>query len=61
MNKLPGIVKFSYVVGTKEATVQFDPAQVDREAVSAAIAKAKADMSDDENDAEDAGKVLGGL
>ncbi|MCH7801772.1 MAG: hypothetical protein IIC24_09560 [Chloroflexi bacterium] len=54
-------MKFSYDVGTKEATVQFDPAQVDREAVSAAVAKANADMSDDENDAEDAGKVLGGL
>ena len=61
MNKLPGIVKFSYVAGTKEATVQLDPAQVDREAVSGAITKANDDMSGDENDAEDAGKVLGGL
>ena len=59
MNKLQGIVKFSYNEGTKEATVEFDPSQVDREAVSAAITKANADMSDDDDDTEDASKVLG--
>ena len=52
-------MKFSYDEGKKEATVVFDPSQVDREAVSAAIAKANADMSDDDDDAEDASKVLG--
>ena len=52
-------MKFSYDEGKKEATVVFDPSQVDREAVSAAITKANADMSDDDDDAEDASKVLG--
>jgi|TARA_Y100000294_G_scaffold93585_1_gene87115 copper chaperone CopZ len=59
VNQLPGIVKFSYDEGKKEATVVFDSSQVDREAVSAAITKANADMSDDDDDAEDASKVLG--
>jgi copper chaperone CopZ len=59
VNQLPGIVKFSYNEGTKEATVIFDPSQVDREKVSDAITKANKDMSDDDDDAEDASKVLG--
>ena len=54
-------MKFSYNESAKEATVVFDPSQVDQEAVSAAITKANADMSDDEDDAEAAGKVLGDL
>ena len=61
MNKLQGIVKFSYNEVTKEATVVFDPSQVDREAVSAAITKVNTGMSDDDDDAENASKVLGDL
>jgi hypothetical protein len=61
VNKLPGIVKFSYDAGSKEASVVFDPSEVDQEAVGAAITKVNSDMSDDEDDAEDAGKVLGNL
>ena len=61
MKKLPGIVKFSYDAGTKEATVVFDSSQVNREAVSAAITKVNNDMSDDDDDAGNASKVLGDL
>lgn len=61
MNKLPGIVRFSYHEGTKEARVVFDPGLVDRETVSAAITRANDAMSDDDADAKDAGNVLGDL
>ena len=37
----------------------FDPSRVDREAVSAAITRVNADMSDDAHNAKDAGNVLG--
>ena len=61
MNKLQGIVKFSYNEVTKEATVVFDPSQVDRETVSAAITKVTTGMSDAADGAENASKVLGDL
>ena len=61
MNKLQGIVKFAYNERTKETTVVFDPSQVDRETVSAAITKVNTGMSDDDDDAENASKVLGDL
>ncbi len=54
-------MKFAYNERTKEATVVFDPSQVDRETVNAAITKVNTGMSDDDDDAENASKVLGDL
>ncbi len=58
VNRLDGIVSVAFDLGERLATVTYDPAIADPEAIRDAIDRADDLMRPDDDQADDAGRVL---